>query len=93
MSTASLIKRWYYFLEAIKLKSFEKKLTSADFLWAISHEDRSFSKLNNNAHLLPPCFDIEDQITDSQTEPYVLFHGNLSVEENKQVAFWILAIL
>ena len=92
ISTASLIKRWYYCLEAIKLKSFEKKLKSADFLWTISNKDQSFfSQLNKNAHLLPPCFDIEDQNTDAQTEPYVLFHGNLSVEENKQVALDIVS--
>ena len=92
MSTASLIKRWYYCLEAIKLKSFEKKTKSADFLWTISHKDQSFfSQLNNNSHLLPPCFDIENQITDAQTEPYVLFHGNLSVEENKRVALDIVS--
>ena len=91
MNTASLIKRLYYCLEAIKLKSFEKKLKSADFLWTISHKDQSFFyELNNNAHLLPPCFDIDDQIIDAQTKPYVLFHGNLSVEENKQVALDIL---
>lgn len=81
---ASLIKKYYYLFEARKLKFFEKKLIYANHLWCISEKDRvHFNSFHPSCFTLLPCFNIEQQIEECETKPYVLFHGNLSVEENE----------
>ena len=90
-SNASFFKRMYYLSEAKKLKRFEKKLKRASYLWVISEKDYAhFKKINPSCFILPPCFEIESQVEKCPTKPYVLFHGNLSVEENKAAIYKIM---
>ena len=82
-------KKWYYQSEAKKLKSFESNLKFADVLLPIKETDlHYFSQYSTEIHLLPPCFDQHELISQA-TEPYLLFHGNLSVSENIEAVKWI----
>lgn len=92
-ATASLAKRCYYMSEAWKLHSFEKQLEYADAILAITPADQQYFLKHYPS--VPaywiPCF-YNDMLSDcvEKTEPYVLYHGNLSVDENIRAAFFIL---
>jgi len=81
-------KRLFFTAEAKKLKKYESTLSKAKGLLVIAeNEVEHFKKINANSIWLPPLF--EKETTFVQTKPYVLFHGNLSVEENRDAAIWI----
>jgi glycosyltransferase involved in cell wall biosynthesis len=81
-------KRLFYSAEAKKLKKYELVLSKAKGLLVIAENELAhFKKLNPNAIWLPPLFEKKSDFI--KTKPYVLFHGNLSVEENHEAALWI----
>lgn len=82
-------KKWYYLSEARKLKRYEFTLKFADALLPIKESDLSyFSQYSTEIRLLQPCFD-QKEFNFHTTEPYLLFHGNLSVSENIEAVKWI----
>lgn len=82
-------KKWYYSSEAKKLKKYESILKFADALLPIKESDLVyFSQYSTENHLLPPCFN-QLEIISEPTQPYLLFHGNLSVSENVEAVKWI----
>ncbi len=86
---ATGIKRIYYRSEAKKLKKYESILSKAKGLLVISpNELAHFKVINPNSTLVPSVFESKSQY--QETEPYVLFHGNLSVEENEAAVSWII---
>jgi hypothetical protein len=81
-------KRLFFKAEAKKLKKYEAILSQAKGLLVIAENELAhFKKINSNAIWLPPLFENKSEFV--ETKPYVLFHGNLSVEENRDAAFWI----
>ncbi|WP_455585971.1 glycosyltransferase family 1 protein [Bacteroides sp.] len=92
-SAVSWVKRCYYMLEARKLYSFEKKVKYADAILAITPADQQhFMKHYPTVPAYwTPCF-YNDILPDHTigTDPYVLYHGNLSVDENVHAALFIL---
>ncbi|MDY6799801.1 MAG: glycosyltransferase [Bacteroidota bacterium] len=85
--------RWfYYFVESIKLKKYEKKQVIKDcFIAAISPNDYLyFQSLNSNTIYLPAFHANEHVVAKSGKGNYILFHGNLSVNENINAAIYIL---
>ncbi len=89
--TANFIKKIYYKIDALKLKSFEKILKHADALVSISNTD--FEYFNNNygnAVFIPPFHSSNVCTLNNGRGDYALFQGNLSVPENYQMAFWII---
>lgn len=86
---ASSLKKKYYKSEAKKLKSYEAILSKAKGLLVISEKELDhFKQINPNSVFVPPYFKVEERY--KSTEPFVLFQGNLSVEENDEAAIWIL---
>ncbi|MCT4562654.1 MAG: hypothetical protein N4A41_14895 [Crocinitomicaceae bacterium] len=82
-------KRKYYQWEAKKLKKFESILKQSKGILAITPTDQlHFSQFNNHTFWIPPLYDI--QRTFNETEPFILYHGNLSVDENATAANWII---
>lgn len=92
LSKKSTVKQYFYFvLEAIKLKFYEKQLKKASHLFCVKEGDvNHFKAINPNTTLIISSFDISATDFDRTTKPYILFHGNLSVEENADAAFWFL---
>ncbi|MBU2019809.1 MAG: glycosyltransferase [Bacteroidetes bacterium] len=86
---SSGFKKIYYNWESRKLKRFEKILHQAKGILAITPYDQHyFSSLNANCIWLPPVFEKGSKFV--ETRPYILYHGNLSVEENIKAAHWLL---
>ncbi len=90
-STRSLARKFYYLSESEKLRRFEAILQSADSLACISPDDtKYFNSCFGNANLIPAFHPYEEVSSKPGMGSYVLFHGNLSVEENQKALDFIL---
>ncbi len=86
-------KRWFYLLEAYKLKKYQHVLSHASNLLAVKSSDLSeLKKFNEKAIVLPVHILSLPQVY-NEVKPYALFHGNLSVPENENAALWIINTL
>jgi hypothetical protein len=82
----------YYNLESFKLYRYEKILKEADILLTVSDTDQKhFEDRYHKAELIPsfhPCEHIES--TEGNGE-YIIYHGDLSVNENVIVAEYLIS--
>jgi len=89
--TRNLKKRIFFQLESWKLKRFDKKLSHAEALFCVSHQDlEHYRKLHPNVILMPSSSPFEIPDKTAKRERYAIYHGNLSIEENDEAARWIL---
>lgn len=90
-STRNPIEKIYFMGAAFKLRIFERKLSHADVLFPISVKDEIHFKLNyKQVHYLPPFHQNERMNIKSETGKYVLYHGNLHIQENEQAALYLI---
>ncbi len=86
-------KSFYYKLEASRLKRYEKVLSVADVILAITESDQRYfaSKYPTTNTVLLPAFHAHTSIKfPTESSDYLLYHGNLSVEENIEAATYLL---
>ena len=90
---SSFLKRWFFHLEARKLKKYEAILSKARHVFVIKESELDyFKQYQQNSHFLPASFPpIEGRF--AAIKRYALIHGNLSVSENEQAVYWILNAL
>jgi glycosyltransferase involved in cell wall biosynthesis len=91
-SERSLFKRCYFAIEALRLKLYEKHLSYAEAIAAISYDDEAYFKVNypgvRTFHV--PCFYNDSQVKSVERPlPFVLYQGNLAVAENEDAALRI----
>lgn len=91
-STTSWKKNIYYRLEATKLRYFERKLKYANRIFAITQADtaylaKHYPMVKTNCL---PCFYDTTGSEGEGTDDYILYHGNLAVDENIKAAHFIL---
>lgn len=96
---ATGMKKMYLTAEARRLRRFEKVLSNADIILSISPADTAYfsSKFPRAKVIYVPCF-FDDSFQDADAEatstaedsPYLLYHGNLGVEENIEAVKYIL---
>lgn len=91
--TGSCKKRWFYLVESWKLYLFQKILKHADVSLVVSREDYRYLKNHfpdKDIRYLP-SFQENDQVSSlTGRGDYVLYHGNLSVNENEKAAFFLI---
>jgi len=88
---ATGLKKRYFRNEARKLKKFEQILKNADHILTIQKNDfNHFSALHKSVYLLNASAPENNLNEYVETEPYCLFHGNLSIPENNTAACWML---
>lgn len=88
----------YYWAESVRLRRYESILQHADLICGITKADQQYliKHFPEKKIIHLPCFfDTAPlaSLSPSQTyhtEPFVLYHGNLSVEENQRVVRYIL---
>ncbi|MDX9908929.1 MAG: glycosyltransferase family 4 protein [Bacteroidales bacterium] len=87
----NLFKKYYYYVEARKLKRFESVLDRASAIIAISNKDKEYFSIKYRNVFFIPAFHPHREVR-SQTGQgsYVLYHGNLSVSENKKAIRFLL---
>ena len=84
-------RKLFFFREAKKLQQFEPVLTSANYNLAIQENDLAhFKQYSKKVALLPASIPEICMNFNSETAPFCLFHGNLSVAENENALRWIL---
>lgn len=96
-SAISWWEKCYYYLEAWRLRQYEKVLLHADKIFAINNIDAAYfiRKYPSVQTYCLPCFfnDVDlkgNNIKIPVPKDYILYHGNLSVLENIRVVNYIL---
>lgn len=93
-ATKSLWKKLYLHIEAERLRWFEKTVRQASAIFTLAHQDEAYFKKtypgtpviylpcpHGHTAILPPI---------GNPQPYILYHGNLSVAENHKAAMYII---
>lgn len=88
--TTSWVKKLYFRVEAWKLKRFEKILKHADMILAISEKDAAYFSKKYPTQLVMPFHANNGVFSQLGKGDYVLYHGNLMVPENYNIALWII---
>lgn len=93
-SEQNLVKKIAFKIEAFKTKTFERNLAQFDALLVLTDKDSTYFKKSNQRVVKLPIFHAHQGVeTKSGVGDYVLFHGNLSVNENYETANWIIQSL
>lgn len=84
-------RKLYYQVEASRLRRFEKALSFADQLFCISHQENDYyNRLFGNSTYTGPFHPHRElNILEGQGD-YILYHGNLGVNENEEAAFYLI---
>lgn len=84
-------KRWFYRMEARKLRRYEPILKKAAGIFAITRQDADYFNQHYGKAVLVPGFSALSRVcSETGRGDYVLYHGNLSVAENKKAAQWLV---
>ena len=89
----NFLKKAYFFWEAFLLKSYEKKLAQSYTFWAVSSRDAQYYRSSFNCSKIDfmPVFLPWKSIKFLEGYgAYCLYHGNLSINENKKAVEWLL---
>ena len=89
----NLIKTTFYLLESFRLKLYEKTVKKADIIFPISLKETDYfkKKFPENKVVFLPAFHGNEELTCLEGEgKYIMYHGNLSVEENESAAIFLI---
>ena len=87
---SSGLRKRFYQTESRKLKLYESQLKFADCILAIKEDEAlHFMQYCKNTVVLPACASNDFDFT-TDTLPYCLFQGNLSVPENEKGILWLI---
>lgn len=87
----NLFRKFFFYIESIKLAIFEKVLAKADHILAISTKDfEYFSGKFHNVELIPAFHSYQKVESIPGRGSYALYHGKLSVPENARVARFLI---
>lgn len=85
------LKSLFYKVESLKLKNYEKIIKKADLVLTISENDqRYFENKYSNAEIIMPFHEHDDVETREGSGDYIIWHGDLSVNENVIVAEYLI---
>jgi glycosyltransferase involved in cell wall biosynthesis len=87
------LKNFYYLVESNRLERYQQWLPKQLAYAAISEKDRTvfIEKYGlNNTFFLPPFLPWQQLNIQEGMGSYCLYHGNLSVAENKAVVLWLI---
>lgn len=85
-------RKFYYFIESLLLRKYEKILATGNRFLALSETDKEFyEKLGaEDVELLPLFLENAEVNTIPGKGDYCLYHGNLSVTENEVTAIYLI---
>ncbi|MCH2234786.1 MAG: hypothetical protein MK078_11105 [Crocinitomicaceae bacterium] len=90
---ASGLKERYYKTETSRLQKYEAVLKNADVILSISKAEVEHFQNHTKTIFIPAFYNDEKRGEVAETGNYVLFHGNLGVEENENAVRVILGEL
>jgi glycosyltransferase involved in cell wall biosynthesis len=90
----SPLRKFYYWRESFMLKKYEAKVAKASAtILAMNEKDAAIYRKEfgaTNIAYLPPFIGWDFPLCQEGVGSFCLYHGNLSVPENEQVATWLL---
>ena len=89
----NILKKIYLNKEADRLERFEPIISNADLILAVSTKDLDYfkKKYPNVKSEYLPSFHPNNEINIKEGKgDYILYHGNLSISENYEAAFWLI---
>lgn len=90
-ATKNIFKKLFFQLESLKLKKYQKIISSANSVLAISRNDYNYFLQEGVAVSLVSAFHpLKKVISESGKGKYFLYHGNLSVEENEKAVLFLI---
>jgi len=90
----NLLKRFYYWVESVKLKRYQRILKKCDLVLSISPSDHAyFEKTLQVNSVILPAFHAYDRMQQLQKKGYfALFHGDLSIRDNSKAAHFLTGV-
>lgn len=86
----SLFRKLYYQAESVRLERYEKVLFFADHVLSVSPADNDyFNNKYHNSVLIPSSHPFEKPDIIEGSGNYIIFHGDLSVNENSVIAAFL----
>lgn len=87
----NIFRKLFFCIEACKLRNYEKILKNANQILAISPNDNLyFDRHFGDSHFIPAFHPFNEIRSKEGKGNYILFHGNLSVAENKQAVNFLI---
>jgi len=84
-------RRWYFTIESARLRRYEQVLEHADAICCISPAETDHFKKRFPQTVYVPAFHGHDQVSGRVGKgDFVLYHGNLSVNENVEAAMFLI---
>lgn len=91
LNAKNVFTSFFFLQESVKLRIFEKRLKYASGILGISPEDsRYFEKKYGMGNFIPAFHPFEEVNIKKGKGDYILFHGNLSVNENLKAVKYLL---
>jgi hypothetical protein len=88
---SSIFKRFYFELEANKLRTYEQELAGADALVSISPADtQHFTAINPNTFHITAFHTNTEMLIKPDKGSFCLYHGSLGIGENNKAALWLV---
>ncbi|TAG98343.1 MAG: glycosyltransferase [Sphingobacteriales bacterium] len=89
----SLFRKLYFWNESRLLKAYEKKIANRCLVLAMVEKDANYYRTqlgSKQSAYLPPFIGWDYPHCEEGVGHFVLYHGNLAVEENQRAATWLL---
>lgn len=88
----NLIRKGYFLLESAKLRKYERILKEADYILPLSDSDQEyFENEYHNSVYLAPFHPFYESKSIAGTGEYIIYHGDLSVNENVILADFLIS--
>ncbi len=88
---SNFFKKYFFRIEAERLKRYEKILKHAQCVAAISPEDTAYYREKFKEVLYLPAFHGNEAVTSKTGRgKYILYHGNLAIGENHKAAMYLV---
>ena len=92
-SEKNLFKKFFFWVEHIKLKRYETKIYKDQNAFAISEKDQEWLiNMGANVVLVNPFHRNETIQISKKTDDYVLYHGNFNIRDNQDSAMYFIEL-
>ncbi|MDR2384837.1 MAG: glycosyltransferase family 4 protein [Tannerella sp.] len=89
----NLIKKCFYYLEALRFKRFQSKVAAADLILVVSKTDAAYFQKTfpeNKVEFMPSFHGNASISVVPGQSGFILYHGKLSVKENEKAALYLI---
>jgi glycosyltransferase involved in cell wall biosynthesis len=89
---SNLFSKLFLYSEYLKIRKYEKTLKIVDGIFSISNDDKNHFSKSYNSHLIRAFHSNKGITSKTGIGKYALYHGNLTVSENINAAFFLVKL-